>query len=324
MSIIWTEKGKYSKTDYASENDLEDSILQVKEELFGKNRIYLPVKKKIGKKGGQQNIPDGYLIDLSDSKPRLFVVENELASHEPLRHVAVQILQFSISFEAEPRKVKTILFNAIEQYPDYKALCEKYVQKRNYRNLDHLLDFMVYEGEFAALVIIDELESDLENVLVKKFKFGVEVLELLRFENEKKEKLYFFDPFLADLSIDSNTTDTEEIDTVVVPAREEGFQEVFLDENRWYAIRINGIMRPQIKYIAAYQAKPISAITYIAPVKSIEPWKDTGKVVVNFSEPAEKIGPIALARSGRVKGPQNLRYTSREKLLSAKNLDELW
>jgi hypothetical protein len=52
------------------------------------------VKKKIGKKGGLRNIPDGYLIDLSDAKPRLFVVENELAVHDPLRHIAVQILQF--------------------------------------------------------------------------------------------------------------------------------------------------------------------------------------------------------------------------------------
>jgi hypothetical protein len=58
------------------------------------------------------------------------------------------------------------------------------------------------------------------------------------------------------------------------------------------AIRVHGSMRSQIKYIATYQVAPISAITHIAPVKSIEPWKDSGKFVVNFAEPARAIDPI--------------------------------
>jgi hypothetical protein len=29
-------------------------------------------------------------------------------------------------------------------------------------------------------------------------------------------------------------------DTIIVPAREDGFSELFLGENRWYAIRIGG------------------------------------------------------------------------------------
>src|SRR5205814_9687171 len=118
--------------------------------------------------------------------------------------------------------------------------------------------------------------------------------------------------------------ETEEIDTVVVPARPDGVEDTFLRENRWYAIRVHGTMRPQIKYIAVYQVAPISAITHIAPVKSIEPWKDTGKFVVNFAEPAREIGPIPLVRAGRVKGLQNLRYSTREKLTAAKTLDDLW
>jgi hypothetical protein len=60
----------------------------------------------------------------------------------------------------------------------------------------------------------------------------------------------------------------DEIDTIVVPAQAQGFQEVFLDENRWYSIRINGSIRPQIKYIAGYQVAPVQAVTYFARVKS--------------------------------------------------------
>lgn len=124
--MLWTKDGPYRQVSYADEADLESAILEVESDLFGRHRIYLDVKKKIGVRGGQRNIPDGYLIDLSGSRPRLYVVENELAAHDPLRHVAVQILQFSLSFEAEPRQVKTILFQALQDRADAKQLCEQY------------------------------------------------------------------------------------------------------------------------------------------------------------------------------------------------------
>ena len=137
MSLLWTKGGTYRLVGYQSESDLEAAINQVKAELFGKHRIYLDVKKKIGAKAGLRNIPDGYLVDLSGQTPRLYVVENELASHEPLRHSAVQILEFSLSFEAEPRAVKNILFNALHEQPDALAKCEAYAASHNFRNLDH-------------------------------------------------------------------------------------------------------------------------------------------------------------------------------------------
>ena len=335
MSLIWTHSGPYRRVEYHTEADLEAAILEVQTELFGPNRIYLDIKKKIGAKGGLRNVPDGYLLDLSGRKPRLYVVENELASHEPLRHIAVQILEFSLSFETDQRAIKTILFNALQDQPAIKQKCEQYAAAHDFRNLDHLLEYLVYEGPFAAVVIIDEMPDSLENVLARKFQFGVEVLELAQYQNEQGERFYHFEPFLADLAEDvgiaaepakqaGERLDPSEVDTVVVPAREDGFRETFLGENRWYAIRIHGTMRPQIKCIAAYRVAPVSAITHVSPVKSIEPWKDTGKFVVNFSEPAKEIGPIPLVKGGRVKALQNLRYTTREKLIAAKTLEDLW
>ena len=64
---------------------------------------------------------------------------------------------------------------------------------------------------------------------------------------------------------------------VVVPAQEEGFKDVFLGEHRWRAIRISGGMLQRIKYVAAYQTKPVSAVTHYAPVASIEPYGEEGK-----------------------------------------------
>jgi hypothetical protein len=329
-AVIWRDGSVYHHAGYAKEADLEAAILTVKGDLFGPNRIYLDVKRRIGVKGRGTNIPDGYLVDLNGNKPRLYVVENELAVHDLLRHIAVQILQFSLSFESEPRAVMGILLDALQAQPEAKQQCEAYALTHAFRNLDHMLDWLVHESPFAALVIIDQMPDDLENVLAKKFGFGVEVIELSHYENVSSEHLYQFEPFLADVTADigaalpkvgdgkQNRITLDEIDTVVVPALPAGFDEVFLGENRWHEVRISGTMRPQIKYIAVYRVRPISGITHVAPVRSIEPWKDTGKYVLNMAEPAHEIEPIPLVKTGRVKALQNLRYTSYERLREAK------
>ena len=102
-------------------------------------------------------------------------------------------------------------------------------------------------------------------------------------------------------------------DTIIVPAQKEGFDTVFLGEDCWYAIRISGGMLDRIKYIAAYQTQPVSAITHYAPVSRIEPYGEGGKYKVLFSEKAKEIGPIPYgdAPMGAMQGP---RYTSLTKL----------
>lgn len=332
MQLVWTGGGAYRRTGYTNETtDFEAAILQVKDDLFGPNRHYLNVKKKIGAKGGLTNIPDGYLIDLNGDKPRLYTVENELAAHDHLRHIAVQILEFSLSFKSEPRKIKGILWDALQTMPEARQACEQYASTNGYRNLDYLLEWLVFETPFTALVIIDEMPEDLENVLLTQFRFGVHVLELARYENAQGHRFYHFEPFLSDVTGvvtppegkggTSKPESTTDLDTLVVPAREEGFQETFLGEQRWHAVRINGTMWPQIKHIAAYRTAPTSAITHVAPVSAIEPWQDTGKVVLNFAEPAHEITQIP---KGQKAPPQNVRYTSYARLQTAKTMDDLW
>jgi hypothetical protein len=113
-----------------------------------------------------------------------------------------------------------------------------------------------------------------------------------------------------------------DIDTIVVPAQKDGFERVFIGDNPWWAIRISGGMIPKIKYIAAYQSQPISAITHVAPVARIEPYGDSGKYKLIFSEPARPIGPIpfADAPSGFMQGP---RYTTYNKLQKSKKVTDI-
>jgi hypothetical protein len=111
-------------------------------------------------------------------------------------------------------------------------------------------------------------------------------------------------------------------DTVIVPAQKEGFETVFLGQDCWYAIRISGGMLDKIKYIAAYQTQPVSAITHYAPVDRIEPDGEGGKCKLIFSMKAKPIGPIPFADApqGAMQGP---RYTTFAKLTAAKKLTDL-
>lgn len=131
-------------------------------------------------------------------------------------------------------------------------------------------------------------------------------------------------PKQAVLTAPVETIQPGDVDTIVVPAQEDGFQEVFIGENRWYAIRMHASMIPRMKYIAAYRVAPISAVTHWAPVNNIMPWQDTGKFVVNFTEPAKEIEHINLVPKSRVKAPQAPRYTSFSRLQKSKTLDDLF
>ncbi len=323
--MLWNKENKYKELPYEKESELEEAVNEVKGALFGSNRIYLDDKKKIGKKGKTNNLPDGYLIDLTNSQePKIFVVENDLASHQHLKHIAVQILEFSLSYETSKVKVKNIIKEMLQKRKSEWNKCEQFAKKNGFENVDYLLESIIHKKDsFNALLIIDELGEELETVLISRFKFPVEVITLKQYKNQNGETLYGFQPFLNEVSEDTEKVDISDIDTIVIPAREDGFKEEFIDNNCWYAIRLNSSMIPKIKYIAAYQVAPISAITHIAEVKSIEQWKDTNKYIIYFTEPAEKIKKVPLGNS-KGKAPQSPRYSSKERILNAKTLDSVF
>lgn len=325
LQMLWNKENRYLEIPYERESELELAVNEVKDALFGSSRIYLDDKKKIGKKGGVNNLPDAYLIDLTNYQdPKIFVVENDLASHQHLKHIAVQILEFSLSFESSKVKVKNIIKEMLQKRKSEWAKCEAFAKKNGFENVDFLLESIIHKKDsFNALLIIDELGEELETVLISRFKFPVEVITLKRFKNQKGEILYDFQPFLNEVIEDTEKVDISEIDTIVVPAREDGFKDVFLDQNCWYAIRLNPSMIHKIKYIAAYQVAPISAITHIAEVKLIEQWQDTNKYILYFTDPAEKIKRVPLG-SAKGKAPQSPRYASRERILTASSLDSVF
>lgn len=323
--MIWTDKEFFFDAPYQKESELEQAVQEVKHTLFGEARIYLEDKRRIGAKGKTKNIPDGYLLDLSNEKdPKIFAVENDLASHQHLKHIAVQILEFSLSFESSKTKVKNIIKDALAKKPDEWKKCEIFALAHGYQNVDFLLESIIHKKDsFNALLIIDEVGEELETVLINRFRFPVEIITLQRFRSSKGETIYQFQPFLYEVTQDNKKVELSELNTIVVPARKEGFKDVFIGKNAWHAIRLNSSMIPKIKYIAAYQVAPISAITHIAEVKSIEPYEDTNKYILHFVDKAAKIEPIKLGKD-KGKAPQSSRYSSYEAIRKAKSMDEVF
>ncbi len=314
--------------EYQLEKDFERDVVTNYRHIFGCNTIYIDIKKKIG--DSIVTIPDGYLLDFTfPHNPRLYIIENELSIHDAYKHIGSQLLKFAVSYKTSGRNIKKFILEDIAKSPDKMTFIESKLSDMNYRNIDALLESLIFEKPVAAIVIIDNNSAELENVL-SNLTMNTDIIEFKTFENENGKTLYKFIPFNNEIkeyvatNKDFKNISADDIDTIIVPAQEEGFQSAFIESNAWWQIRISVSMLDKIKYIAAYRTAPVSAITHVAEVKSIEKYKDTNKYILNFKEPAKEIPHIELNRDKKGLAPQAPRYTNYKKLISAKQLSDIF
>ena len=325
MERLISDNKTYKYYEYTLENEFEQVIVDKARQIFGTNTVYIDIKKKIG--DNIITIPDGYLIDFSFAeKPRLYIIENEISTHDPYKHIGSQLLKFGISYKASGRNLKKFILDYLIVNKDYYDFVEKRSKTAGYRNIDAFLDALIFDIPVAAIVIIDKSSEELENVL-SQLTMDTDIIEFQTFCNED-ERIHKFMPFNEEIrEIEEGhkkDIDVEELDTIVVPAQAEGFQTAFIETNSWWSIRISSSMLNRIKYIAAYQVAPVSAITHVAEVAKIEKYKDTNKYIVYFKDPAKEIKHILLDTKKKGTAPQAPRYTTYEKLMKAKVLSDIF
>lgn len=177
--------------------------------------------------------------------------------------------------------------------------------------------------------------DDLAGIILKHFD-DLDDSYKKRFSIRKKRQLNIEDQFelggLEDepeVKVLKGKSEPEAVkwDTVVCAAKEDGFNDVFLGQKTWWAIRLNPNTISHIKYIAMYQVAPISQITYYGEVDRVELYKGaeagTKYQVYLKGEPIKLKKPVGLGKRPHLK-PQGPKYTQLNKILKAATLDDVW
>ena len=326
MERIVSGNDIYYLKEYQLEKDFEQDVVANYRHIFGNDTIYIDIKKKIG--DNIVTIPDGYLLDFTFSNtPRLYIIENELSVHDAYKHIGTQLLKFAVSYKQSRLKIKQYILDYLSKSPTNMTFIESKASEMGYRNIDAMLESMIYRDTVDAIVIIDNSSAELENVL-SHLSMKIDIIEFKAYENGSGNRLYKFIPFNNEVKefvaarSGAKNVSPEDIDTIVVPAQEEGFQSAFIESNAWWQIRISVSMLDKIKYIAAYRTAPVSAITHVAEVDRIERYNDTNKYILYFKESAKAIPHIELDKDKKGVAPQASRYTNYARLMSATKLSE--
>lgn len=158
MSILLKDGIKYLPYDYKDEDELEGMVIEHYKEIFGENSIFF-MKRKIKTLSGMGSIPDGFVFDLE--KNDWYILEIELSSHDPYKHITPQITKFNRSY-LNPNNVKTLresFYKNINDEPEKKIMFELKRIKEIHKFITDLID-----TEPKIVIIIDNITQDLIDV----------------------------------------------------------------------------------------------------------------------------------------------------------------
>jgi hypothetical protein len=325
MAKIILNNNEYSLFDFDNEAEFEKAVIENQKHLFGKDAVYVDVKKKIGK-DNHKGIPDAFLIDFYDPKsPQLYIVENEIASHDVYSNITEQIARFGASLVSSANQIRNVLIKAIESVPESKKEIEKFLPQTVFKNITELMLYLTEENGIKIVVAINEITADL-NLAFKIFKTPPDVVLLQRYICGDNLS-YYYEPMreeIEDIEIQKiKTGKAVDFDTVVCAAFEDGFKHAYVENNAWWEIRLSQKARENLKYLAIYEKAPVAHISHYAKIEKIEPYKDTGKYIL-YLKNKKTVKPIKLSGKARGEAPQAPRYTTLDKLLEAKSINELW
>jgi hypothetical protein len=317
----------YESTEFSNEHELERAVVEHSDIIFGEKTVYFDVKREVRKKKGElRGRPDGYLISLSGGSPKLFIVENEVSEHDEL-DIGQQLMKYQATFREGQYNTKTILQREVKDNKSVSRAVERMLKEASFPNASELFDEVIFRQPPGYIVVIDEASERLREVL-KVLESPPEVVEIKKYVSSEGTMYYFSDFEFAQVrqSTSKRLSTLSEVDTIVCPARPRGFANVFLGQDRWYAIRMSAAMIPQIKYIAMYETKPYSGIRWIGHVQDIKPYQDSDKFDVIISKREKLDNPIKLTPDEYRRGmqPRGPKYTKMELIRKAKTLSDIF
>lgn len=325
MSKIILQNNKYSLYDFENEAEFEKAVIENQKYLFGKDSIYIDIKKLIGK-NNHRGIPDAFLIDFFDiKKPQLYIVENEISSHNVYSDITEQIARFNTSIISSINQIRNILIKEIESNIETKKEIQNYLLQTRFQNITEFIIYLTEENDIKIVVAINEITKDL-NLAFKIFKNQPDLVLLQRYSC--KENIAYYYESMRDETEDIEIEKKEihsivDFDTIVCAAFEDGFKHAYEENNAWWAIRLSQEAREKLKYLAIYEKAPISHIKHYAEIDKIELYENTGKYKL-YLKNKKTISPIKLITKKSGEAPQGPRYTTIERLKRAKYIKDLW
>ena len=184
-----------------SESEMEKDFEKIYREIFGEGALYIPIRKRIGSR--IKKVTDGVMLHLDEKgHPSFWIVEIELATHDPESHIQSQVLGFLRALKDE--KSIRILLNIVHEHLESAGLGDAdfdwatdffhepsiKVHPRPlqpYQYLDSLL-----HKKAGVIIVIDEVRPELEEIVETISEKGqVRVVEFRSFKRNQ-EKVHTF------------------------------------------------------------------------------------------------------------------------------------
>jgi len=154
----------FEQVIYSKEDDFEQLVAENAGTIFGDKAIYIDAKKKVNTSSLGGMIPDGFLIDLSDSyDPQFYLVEVELQNHDFFGHIFPQITKFFAFYRNSKQRHKLIetMFALFKDDPVLtKKLKDSIGTKEVYKFLKDTID-----SNQNVLIIIDGPKPEFEEII---------------------------------------------------------------------------------------------------------------------------------------------------------------
>jgi hypothetical protein len=111
-------------------------------------------------------------------------------------------------------------------------------------------------------------------------------------------------------------------DMIVVVANQTRFRRHVIEQRMWYPISLADDRLEALRWIAIYNTSPVHAITHLARILSIKPYRNSGKYQINFVEPFQLMKPVRLD-SENIARLAGHRYSWVQRLFEAKFISDL-
>ena len=251
--MILLDGVRYLRYEPESESEFEGLIVKNAARIFGKDAIYLDIKKLIRTEWGKGTIPDGYLF--YPEEKRFVLVEVELSSHDVYSHIAKQLGTFIGSFRnyKSRQKLASILREYISNDPNLNERLKKIIKGKGLFDflLNEVMEPLFDSARFESIVVIERETSDVLGSM-KLLSPSPKVLEVALYAREGAESVKAM-RFVPQYKLKIPRTISEELEEPDIPEE--------------------GDIRFPVKIYAEYKGNRYEAMLY-----------EKGKVVYNNKE----------------------------------------